>query len=132
MKSNFWTDERDAMLKQLCEERKTATAIGALLGCTKNAIVGRCRRRGYILCSRDHPELPARWTRSHEKKVHVFPKARRPKSLRNGKYTVLTLEPDQCRWPEGGYPYLFCGKPVYPHRSYCLDHCERSYQNFLK
>lgn len=44
-----WTDEIDEELKWLVEGKCSAKTIAQQLGRTRNAIIGRCRRKGYML-----------------------------------------------------------------------------------
>src|SRR5262245_17742203 len=44
--TTFWTAERVAILKARRHERWTARAIAALLGCTRNAVIGKAGRLG--------------------------------------------------------------------------------------
>lgn len=57
-----WTDERQADLERLAAEGLSASLIGARLGATRNAIIGRCFRTGVKLrgCSgrRVNPARP--------------------------------------------------------------------------
>jgi len=41
-----WTEERVAILEQLWRAGQTATAIGAVIGASKNAIIGKVHRLG--------------------------------------------------------------------------------------
>lgn len=46
LKVTFWTEERDAILKREFEAGKAFSTIGLLLGCTRNAAIGRAGRLG--------------------------------------------------------------------------------------
>jgi GcrA cell cycle regulator len=41
-----WDDEQVAILRQLFADGNSAATIGALLGCSKNAVIGKCHRIG--------------------------------------------------------------------------------------
>jgi hypothetical protein len=47
----FWTEERVTQLKQLASEH-SASEIGAILGCGRNAVIGKCHRMGIKLRAR--------------------------------------------------------------------------------
>lgn len=43
-KTVFWDEQRIARLKELIAQQLSCTEIGAILGCSKNAVVGKVRR----------------------------------------------------------------------------------------
>ncbi len=43
-----WTDQLDATLRELGRDH-SASEIGAILGCSRNAVIGRCFRKGIAL-----------------------------------------------------------------------------------
>jgi transposase-like protein len=46
MSADFWTAERERLLAKLAEEGKSARDAGLIIGCTRNAILGRAHRSG--------------------------------------------------------------------------------------
>lgn len=46
LKVRFWTPERDAILEREFTAGKAFSSIGRLLGCTRNAAIGRAGRKG--------------------------------------------------------------------------------------
>ncbi len=64
---SFWTDERVALLKQLWTARKSAGAIAAVLGCTRNAVIGKSHR--LELPGR---ASPIRRTPNRSKRIHAL------------------------------------------------------------
>lgn len=54
--TGFWSEERDAQLKALvyAPDNYKAIQVAELMGCglTKNAVIGRCHRLGYVLAHR--------------------------------------------------------------------------------
>jgi GcrA cell cycle regulator len=52
----FWTDERIAVLRKMRADDESATVIGHELGCSRSAVLGKCRRVG--LSTPAPPRLP--------------------------------------------------------------------------
>ena len=101
-----WTDERVDVLKQLWDEGKTASQIAAVLGITRNAVIGKAHRIGV---------------------------SRRPSPIKRRKpgATILELTDRMCKWPIGDprdSDFRFCGKPTKNGLPYCEDHCLQAYQ----
>ena len=46
-----------------------------------------------------------------------------PRAEAGGPLTIYQLGPDDCRYPLGEFPFVFCGKQQ-AIGSYCLDHHE--------
>jgi len=137
-----WTDERVAELTRLWETGYSASAIGRLLGVSKNAVVGKAHR--LRLQSRPSPirrdqRVPARRrvpmpvkpapTRSaapidpQGEMRQEPPPAPRLAARRDGKGPG-------CLWPlgdPGEADFHFCGQPAVEGKPYCPDHCARAY-----
>lgn len=68
-----WTAERDERLRRLWDEGHTTLEIGAMMGVTKNSVIGRVHR--LKLAQRGSPILvmtPRTWTRAEDEKVRVM------------------------------------------------------------
>jgi hypothetical protein len=115
--NSIWTPELDARLAELWADRALGTqSIGAMLGLTKNQVIGRADRLS--LPPRDDPGL----AKANEARKRM---------------QTLRATPDPgCRWIEGddhlerqrrGEP-ICCGKPIAPESSsYCATHHRRAY-----
>jgi len=113
--SIVWTDSRVEKLKKLWSGGLTTGEIGKRLGVSKNAVVGKAHRLG--LKSRPSP-------------IRRNPKNTEQK--RNGKklFTLIDLTSQTCRWPFGDPQeenFYFCGKTIYPGKTYCEEHSELAY-----
>lgn len=131
-------EAQDARLRELVEEGITAREIGALLGCSRNAVIGRCRRIGVKLkrlSSRDVTrQRPRRTELRRLRKTKKAPRARSvpitdqdiPHAQRK---TLLELGPCDCHWPVGDPAtpdFFFCGGVRQGGSSYCTAHEHRS------
>lgn len=105
MTAFVWTDPNIATLKRLWLDGLTTREIGAVMGITKNAVIGKCARLG--LADR-------------------APVKRKTCALDD-------LTNDTCRWPIGdplADNFHFCGAQadLAAGRSYCAAHHRLAYQ----
>jgi GcrA cell cycle regulator len=146
-----WPPERaDRVRRYWSEDGLSASQIGELMGCSRNAIIGLVHRNGFKkpslgeIRSQNAKAQP----KGDDKKFIPKKKARSkpnppPKFLipRNkpmmpvcepvNAITFWKLKPWSCRWPIGDPPLntlRFCGKSVEKGRSYCPSHCDMAYQ----
>jgi len=150
----IWPLERVARLRSLAEQGLSSTAIGIWLGCSKNAVVGKCHRldiellhtnfgggssgpriplAGRPLVVRHDPvvdgaTLPplasARKTPKPEQAPKVPTPPVQPLLPRYGKGAV-------CQWPigePGTRGFRFCEKPAVSGRPYCAECSRLAYQ----
>ena len=69
------TPERDAVIVRMWGENKKATEIAAVLGVTKNTIIGavdRAKKRGELPLYRDNTNVPERRRLAHAAKVEAM------------------------------------------------------------
>lgn len=122
-----WTDEAVTTLTRMWDEGLSASQIGAELGVSRCAVLGKIDRLG----------LPKRREQSHLVPKLApqpllapiiadidIPQAQRVAS-------VLDLTHEHCRWPVGdpGTPnFFFCGARPIEGLSYCGAHCRVAYR----
>jgi GcrA cell cycle regulator len=135
-----WTDERVAELSRLWETGYSASAIGKMLGVSKNAVVGKAHRMRL-------EARPSPIRRDQRARL----RRRVPMPTRFGDLRPVTAAPAQpqppiqpvprlaarrdgkgpnCLWPHGdpGEPdFHFCGEPAVDGKPYCPAHCARAY-----
>ena len=103
-----WTPTRVSTLIALWNEGLPTSVIGARIGVTKNAVVGKVHRL----------KLPKRGSPIKQK-------------ITPAKVIKLeALRPGMCCWPEGDpgtEEFNFCGQPAIADKPYCAEHCARAY-----
>jgi GcrA cell cycle regulator len=144
--ASIWTDERVVQLRILWADGLSASQIaGAIGGVTRNAVIGKLSRLGMVGRERPmkakKPVSAARRYQSPADEISREEKARRQAARRLANMmgwkppvfvseppaeslhvSLLDLNPDSCRYPEGDGPFLFCGRPRMAGSSYC-EHC---------
>lgn len=130
-----WTDERVTELSRLWETGYSASAIGKMLGVSKNAVVGKAHRmrlearpspirRDQHIRMRRRVPMPVRLSELRPAPAAV-PAAPAPRlaAHREGKGP-------NCLWPHGDpgeVDFHFCGAPAVEGKPYCPQHCARAY-----
>jgi len=146
-----WTDDRVSLLTKLWGEGHTAAEIAKKLGdVTRNAVIGKAHR--LKLSNRASPiqqnKKPANTNKTVARKAPAekikAPSARAISKAeiekvantsvsKDGKlYSLLELQPRQCRWPCGdpkeAESFGFCGSEGMPGLPYCEEHSKIAYQ----
>ena len=154
-----WNDKQVAALRDMAALRLSARVMADRLGCTRNAVIGKCKRE-YI------PLLGVKPTTSHPyAKQKPVPVVKRPKPAKPGRLSskmiprtrfvedfpvdpvvihediyvapenrkgVIQLEPGDCRWPIGDprhADFHFCGHAQHGGLVYCEFHARKAYQS---
>lgn len=140
---SFWTPERVEILTTMANEGKSASEIGAVVGCSRNAVLGACHRRGMstrgIAAAPGRPPRKPKVARNRPlKKTRVVERPSGPPvellavegtSLRTVavetlNVALLDLAAHHCRFPVeiAGEPMRYCGRPKVTDSSYCHAH----------
>ena len=149
----IWDDPAKVeLLKRLWAEGSTASEIAGLLGTSRNAVLGKVHRMGLparAISIRQRDPAWVQMTRSERamraERLAAERRARQAlKSLKGPKLrdrplpvekpqppeflgiALLDLRREQCRFPSGEGPYLFCGQPASEGSSYCPFHRMRA------
>lgn len=142
-----WNDERIARMRELLKQGTPASAIGAELGCTRNAIIGKAHRLGLDFQAvpvggrpRKPGSRPRRRARARPAQLPalISPAAAEtplapplPESNHAaGPKQFADLLPRDCRWPIGmpGAPdFHYCGSESLLGKPYCAAHCRDAF-----
>lgn len=144
-----WTPERDAELIRLRHDGNAFSVISKAMDITRNAAIGRAARLGIKGRSRATVDFRAKrgralnatqkvnrarsQARSGQPKFKAEPIPDLPITAYFRGVSLLDLEPNTCRYPQGDAPeILFCGQPVVEDTSWC-KHCSKIvYQTVVK
>ena len=127
-KTSSWTEERSDYLKENWGH-STASAIGAKLNISRNAVIGRAHRMG-LDAKKSVPVTGIKPSPPRPRSVLIRPPAPPPREpfswpeIPSLNIPFLGLENGQCRFPcdEG-----FCGHPIV-YQSYCGPHARLCYR----
>lgn len=143
-----WTEEKLDALREIVAspERPTAAQIGAMLGVTKNTIIGQCRRNGIKLPNPQFNTMPRDASTKPRRKLNkltrmmwgdnipdhiAFSAKPEPPRISATSVGLLALQFFHCRWPtdevgRDGFA-MFCGAPS-ASGPYCTFHGFKAYR----
>jgi GcrA cell cycle regulator len=114
---SVWTEQRLEQLKSLWAKGLSISQIGAEIGVSRNAVVGKVHRMG--LPKRQSPIMRS------EKTPAVRPAAKTASPM-----TFEEWDRSKCCWPIGdpkSDDFRFCGERASEGRPYCAHHCAMAY-----
>lgn len=128
-----WSEERIAELSRLWASGYTASAIGRMLGVSKNAVVGKAHRMRLQArpspIRRDQRAPVCRRVPMPVRPVAALPVEPPPPPVRRWAAPKDGKGP-RCLWPfgdPGEANFHFCGAPAVHGKPYCPEHCARAY-----
>lgn len=139
-KTAGWSQEAEATLRQLWNTGLSASLIGKRLGFSRSAVLGKVHRMGLsgrvTQTSRVYPAKSKMQRRSEAAKKgrrtrERFEAARAdtvaeiilPSETAPPNATpLIDMRNDQCRWPYGDGPFVFCPEIREQGFQYCLGH----------
>jgi GcrA cell cycle regulator len=142
----FWTPTKIKLLKQYWADGLFARQIGAKLGATRNAVIGKVHRlalppriretKGPTKSMVKPKPVPVPEPKPEPKSTKAIP----PKLIVNPvipegdvRTATLALTTDSCRWPLGD-PYtdrfMYCVNKKIADYPYCEEHCHKAYHEF--
>ena len=121
--TNGWSTDREDRLRALVLDGLTATRIGAEIGLSRGAVIGKVSRLGLRLLGglgrRPGPQKP-RKSRARKPKVTTAVILAPPPG--EG-VDILALAAGVCRWPQDTIDGVrYCGGETYPRHVYCPAH----------
>jgi hypothetical protein len=130
-----WSPEKIEQLRALAQAGKSTVEAAIELQCSKGAVIGQAQRAKPPVQWQHGP----RWPKSEKQARPRFPDAPRlgrpPKHLVDLNIGVgepkplmlkfFELAPNNCHWPYGAGPYLFCGTGTYEGHEYCPYHTRK-------
>lgn len=128
-----WTDDRVARLKQLHAANFSFAQIAADLGgITRNAAIGKAGRLGLSCKGWSPNSRPKPVKSSKPRKQRFFARAAtkitaEQAAIKCSEITpllvgLLDLQLNECRYPFGDGPFLFCARQTAVETSYCSEH----------
>lgn len=136
-----WTTERLDLLRELATAGSNswvAREINARTGSTftRNAVIGKKKRNGIEsagpLGTRVGNQIERKQRRNDyhlQRRINTKRTNRKTQGMQNDLIfqgflgiPFDELRPDDCRYPEGDGPFLFCGQPKFEDSSYCAHH----------
>jgi len=128
-----WNDEAVAILRRMWTvEGRPASAIAALLGITRNAVLGKAHRM-QLLYTPKTPKPKSKTTVKRHKRMVFKPKATEtvdlPPENPVDPVRLMDLRHHHCRWPVAGEgaDMLFCGATRLEPHAWCGKHCGLAY-----
>lgn len=131
-----WTPAHDDALRKWRGEHFTAAEIAPQInrefktGYSRNAVIGRLHRLGLTTLTIGNGPKKIRAPREYQPRPRraITPKFSPEEVIlrcveivpRN--LSLIELEPNDCRYPYGDGPFMFCGHPKMEGSSYCFPH----------
>ncbi len=131
--AQIWNDDEDKIVRDNWGKLPTKQ-IAAMLGRTKNAVIGRAYR-----LLKECKKPPAPKPVYYQRKLPTVIKRTDtvPQLLFSGGQeaandiplpcTLAEIKAGMCVYPTGKGPYLFCGLPVISGKSYCVECYNKCY-----
>lgn len=146
-----WTAEQEQKLRDLVAAKKSAAEIGAELGVTRNAVIGKTHRMGIGCHSTKNPLDPEvlRFRREQaQRRKREWAAAKANRAVRQllaapvpeivdddipaaQRRTLFELTDRTCRWPCGepsAPDFFFCGADPAEDKPYCATHWRRAHR----
>jgi GcrA cell cycle regulator len=136
-KSEFWVEhpEAELLMREMFEDGFTMSQIGAVIGCSRNAVIGKVHRLGLErFVPRATPLL--RQPQATRRARSPRPPPPPPKPLlveveaptaEHAHKQITELQHGDCRWPVGEpADFCFCAEPQRWDSSYCAYHDDLS------
>jgi GcrA cell cycle regulator len=141
--SMFWVEhpEADQVMRKMFEDGCTMSQIGAAIGCSRNAVIGKVHRLGlerFVGRATPPRQQPTKRARSPrlpppppvlvEAPMPMLVEVVEAPTAGHARKQIIELRSDECRWPVGepGADLCFCAEPQRWGSSYCAYHDDLS------
>lgn len=138
-KSEFWTEEKEALLESLAaQKRYTSGELAQLLGGTRSQIIGKCSRDKIPLLNSSEASVVTRENRRAQIAAAKLVREQRAAEKRQALMAAGAVDPlslsiapedlrdNQCHFPYGDNPFTYCGQPREHEGWYCSVHRART------
>jgi hypothetical protein len=137
-----WPSAQIDRLRALATQGLTTTAVAAILGCTKNMVVGQASRAQPRITwthnAREFYFKPGSTSWNKGRRYH-FKNPRIPKEKledihipKSRMVAFMELNGHDCHWPFGAKPYLFCAVERAADSYYCKYHKAMAIRDFAR
>jgi len=134
-----WSEKDTETLRKLAKTGMSFKQIGAVIGYTRNACIGKARREKIGKAMPDTAPRPKKFISKKEpnwgikykpiKASPIPPETKAPDMLL---IPMMELTSNNCRYPIGeNENTLFCGLPRHRGRPYCKQHADVCYKPML-
>lgn len=142
-RTEYWTDDRTALLTKLWGDGFSASQVSARLGgTTRNAVIGKVSRLGLPIRAntgrrRRDPSIRNAATKQARRRdraqaqVALEPMPLPDSAMDLPRIAFADLEAHHCRWPSAQSIMHYCGLSRAPGCSYCAGHLKRSTRAFV-
>jgi GcrA cell cycle regulator len=130
--NSIWADEHSAALTEMLANGKSFAQIAAKLNAqfatsySRNAVCGKGYRLKLIAPKKVKASPKPRKRSPLTVTIKPIPRVEamriRCTEIEPRNLTILEVGPDDCRYPLGEGPFLFCGHPQQHESSYCPAH----------
>lgn len=128
-----WSEKDVVTLRKLAKTGMSYKQIGALIGYTRNACIGKARREKIEKSPSDLTPRPKKFVAKPVTKA--IPPAPLPPTTKLPDMLLIPmmeLTSNNCRYPIGeDENMLFCGLPRHRGRPYCQQHADTCYKPML-
>jgi GcrA cell cycle regulator len=136
----IWSAEHTEQLRTLWGRELSAAEIGAIIGCSRHAVIGKAHRIGLAPIERKPAEKPPErcgrdkqfpWIRKHRRNFRTLTQECELKDIpltvigEPMMLSIVELDAATCRWPIGDPrkpSFGYCGHPTKRGSGYCEGH----------
>jgi GcrA cell cycle regulator len=124
-----WNADQLATLRSMWLAGYSGTAIGAVLGISRSAVLGKISRLGLLRAKRGKRPIRNKPPRNAKPKFPFLARIKRVRPKPAGPVHFAQLAAHHCRWMPGEpQTQMYCGQTRISGSSYCAFHTRLSWQ----